>query len=136
MSGRIKKSSKPLPWQHNPKYHSKSFLRLYKSLLNSPAWLALSNSAKWQYIVIYMQYTGRLEQVTPRGITVKCPYNEFKKYGISGKSTISRNSKQLEEFGFIKIKGGGLHVPNEYTFSDKWHSMSKEDIESINCKTD
>ena len=63
MGGR-KKSNKyeVKAWEHAPNNKSSHFVRLYSSMLNSPAWLALSNGAKLQYIVIKSQYKGGYQQ--------------------------------------------------------------------------
>ena len=53
MGGRKKNNKYEVKaWKHAPNSKSSHFVRLYGSMLNSPAWLALSNGAKLQYIVI------------------------------------------------------------------------------------
>lgn len=132
MSKGKKQQYKPQPWEHDRRYKSRSYTRLYDSILASEAWLALSDSAARQYLILRMQYTGRFNQTDGNGnVMIKCPYKDIRKFGIGSNETIANNFRQLEAYGFIVIQGGGFHIASNYKFSDKWQNLSKEDIEQI-----
>lgn len=124
----------PQAWEHDQKYKSNHHTRLYDSLLRSPAWLNLSDSAKWQYFFLRSQYKGGLRQCDGNGnAMVICPYKDIRAAGIKSNETISKNFAQLEALGFITIKGGGFHVASQYKFSDNWQGISDEEAHKINA---
>lgn len=126
---------KPQKWEHRDGYRSNHFTRMYDSMLHSPAWLALSDSAKWQYTVIKSQYKGGYQQTDGSGnAMVKCPYNDIQKAGIKSNETVSNNFKQLEAFGFITASHNGFKVANQYKFSDKWKEISDEEASKIKAE--
>lgn len=129
--GRGKKQKyEPHTWEHDRRYPSRSYTRLYDSQIASKAWLALSDSAARQYLILRKQYTGRFNQTDGNGnATIMCPYKDIRNAGIGSNQTIANNFRQLEAYGFIDIQGGGFHVPSKYKFSDKWQNFSEEDIE-------
>ena len=122
----------PQPWEHDRRYPSRHFTTIYDSVTSSASWLALSDSAVRQYLILRKQYTGRVNQTDGNGKTmIMCPYKDIRKAGIGSNQTISNNFRQLEAYGFIDIQGGGFHVANKYKFSDKWQNYSEEDIKRI-----
>ena len=126
---------KPQRWEHKDGYRSNHFTRMYDSMLCSPAWLALTDSAKWQYTVIKSQFKGGYQQTDGSGnAMVKCPYNDIQKAGIKSDETVSNNFKQLEAFGFITASHNGFKVANQYKFSDKWQGISAEEASKIKAK--
>lgn len=125
----------PEKWEHKDGYRTKSFTRIYVSMQESPAWLALTDSAIRQYLILRKQYKSGLRQTDGNGnAMIKCPYKSVQEAGIKSKETISNNFKQLEAFGFITIIGGGFHVASQYKFSDKWQEISDEEAEKIKAK--
>ena len=88
---------------------------LFDDLLNSPAYIALSATAKEAYTILMQEYKGKFTNNI-----VKCPYSTFKSKGMRP-NTLSRALLQLETYGFISIEHGGLeHQPSKYRFIDKW----------------
>ena len=133
--GRRKQNYNPLSWEHNPKHKSSSYVRIYCSMLDSPAWLALSNSAQRQYILIKSQYKGGYQQTDGNGnAMVKCPYKDMMKAGIKSNETISENCRQLEAFGFLTITGGGHRIASEYKFSNKWQNITGAEAKKIKAQ--
>ena len=136
MGGRKKNNKYEVKaWEHAPNSKSSHFVRLYSSMLNSPAWLALSNGAKLQYIVIKSQYKGGYQQTDGNGnAMVKCPYTSMNAAGIKSSESISENCRQLEAFGFVDIKGGGYHIASEYKFSNRWCDITEKDAQEIKSR--
>ena len=108
-------------WDRNP------YVMLFKDLLNSPAYIALSAHAKEAYTILREEYKG-----PETGPKVKCPYSTFQKKGMRA-NTVSRAIIQLEFFGLIKVEHGGLeHQPSIYHFSEDWKKIkTKEDVDNI-----
>lgn len=104
-------------------YDHNHYITLFDEMLNSPAWIVLSDGAKNVYLVLIMEYKGMYT-----GNKVKCPYNTMKNHGIRTQS-ISAWLVELEALGFLKVSThGGLYKnPNEYTFINEWSQ-----IKSIN----
>ena len=130
MSIRKKRSPPPAfatskgTWERNP------YCLLFYDMLNSPAYIALSASAKEAYTILREEYKGPLT-----GDTVICPYSTFQSKGMRP-NTLSRALIMLEVFGFIKVDHGGLeHQPNRYTFSEGWKSIrTDEDVKAVREK--
>lgn len=99
------------------------YFTLYDSVIDSPLFKSLSNSARTVYLVIRRQYKGNYS-----GKTVECPYRVFAEYGLQNK-TVSRAIAELEESGFIEVERGTIQCaknknlrrqPNRYTLSSRW----------------
>ena len=108
-------------WESNP------YCQFFHDMLDSPAYIALSSSAKEAYTILREEYKGPFS-----GSTVKCTYATFKSKGMRA-NTVSRALLMLEVFGFIKVEHGGLeHQPNKYTFSDGWKEIrTDEDVRKV-----
>lgn len=104
------------------------YTRVYDDMLNSLPFTKLSHIAVRVYIILKKEYKGNFT-----GNEVICPYSTFKGNGLTRNDTILKAIRELEAFGFITVKSGGLHrEPNRYTFSDKWKSIKTlEEIERI-----
>ena len=130
MSIRKKRSPPPAfatskgTWERNP------YCLLFYDMLNSPAYIELSASAKEAYTILREEYKGPLT-----GDTVICPYSTFQSKGMRP-NTLFRALIMLEVFGFIKVDHGGLeHQPNRYTFSEGWKSIrTDEDVKAVREK--
>lgn len=130
--GNNKKQYEAKVWEHDNRYKSNHYTRLYDSQLYSPAWLALPHTAKWQYMILRSQYRGGMKQTDGNGnAMIKCPYSDIVEAGIGSNATISKNFALLEALGFIKIIGGGLHVANQYKLSSEWHNITSKKAEMI-----
>lgn len=135
MGKKNNKAYKPHTWEHNPNYKSNHYTPMYDSMIYSPAWLALSNSAQKQYIFIKSQYKGGYQQTDGNGnAMVKCPYKDMMKAGIKSNETISENCRQLEAFGFLPITGGGHRIASEYKFSNKWQNITGAEAKKIKAQ--
>lgn len=82
---------------------------LFDDLLNSPAYIALSSTAKEAYTILMQEYKGKFTNNT-----VTCPYSTFKSKGMRP-NTLSRALLQLETYGFISIEHGGLELSQAST---------------------
>lgn len=113
-------------WERNP------YCLLFCDMLDSPAYIALSASAKEAYTILREEYKGPIS-----GSTVICPYSTFQNKGMRP-NTLSRALLMLDTFGFIKIDHGGLeHQPNRYTFSEGWKDIkSDEDVKEAQKRFD
>ena len=102
---------------------SDHFTRLYDTMITSEAFRDLRHSSRTVFLILKMQYKGI-------GDTVKCPYADFKEYGLNS-TTVKRAIADLEEHGFIKTEYGvlvtkNLHrEPNEYRFTSDWREWKK-----------
>ncbi len=93
------------------------FARIYKDLIDSPAFQSLSNSARVTYLLLRAQINH------DKQVKVIFPYIHAQKYMKS--NTFSRAITQLTTHGFIKKeqKGGLYRKTNVYTFVDEWRSF-------------
>lgn len=93
----------------------------FDELLNSPAYIALSSTAKETCTILMQEYKS-----PETGPKVNCPYSTFQKKGM-------RAIIQLKFFGFIKVEHGGLeHQPSIYHFSEDWKKIkTKEDVDKV-----
>ena len=125
--GRRKKVPPPAFATIRPTWDKNPYVMLFKDLLNSPAYIALSAHAKEAYTILREEYKG-----PETGPKVKCPYSTFQKKGMRP-NTVSRAITQLEFFGFIRVEHGGLeHQPSIYHLSEDWKKIkTKEDVENI-----
>lgn len=108
------------------------FAQLKEELFFSTAFANLDPQSKLVLLTMFMQYKG--EKYTDK-LTIICPYTEFKRIGIKQSKTISKCIAELEEFGFITVKRSNLRkVPNEYTFTGKWRSITAEQVPTIKAR--
>ena len=98
------------------------YVILFDDLLNSPAYIALSASAKEAYTILMQEYKGDYT-----GPKVTCPYSTFQKKGMRS-NTLSKALLQLETYGFVRIEHGGLErKPNIYHLSSDWQKIQTEE---------
>jgi predicted transcriptional regulator len=91
--------------------------RLYHSILNCPAWIALSSTAIRLYIDM------RLKLTSYNNGNVEAVYSELQHRGWRSKTTMHRALRELETLGFIeRTRQGGIatmsKVCNLYRFTD------------------
>lgn len=119
--GRRRKKYNIEPWASLTT--SDSFVSLYRTMLNSEAYKDLRHASRTVYTILRLQYNGT-------GDTVKCPYKDFKEYGLDS-TTVRRALTDLEEHGFIKVTHGALVTKNlhkdanEYQFVTGWRTWTK-----------
>lgn len=97
-------------------WNNNHHVSLFDEMIDSPAYISLSNGAKFIYTLIIKEYKGIFT-----GNKVKCPYSEMKKHNVRSQS-ISGWLKELEALGFIRIEshGGMYKIPNEYRLINDW----------------
>lgn len=120
-----KQNSKPPDFlTTKPSWHRNHHISLFDEMIDSPAYIALSDGAKFIYTLIVREYKG-----TYSGNKVVCPYSEMEKHNVRRQS-IPVWLNELEALGFIKIKshGGMFKIPNEYLLVNDWAKF--KDIES------
>lgn len=120
--------NKYTPKDFETKSGQNKFVALYVSMLQSPAYMALTPSARSVYTVIKSQYNGNYNRLP--GNRVQCPYAYIMKYTHCNKGTVSKALKELQDQGFIDISPddrGGLNVATTYTFSSRWKSVTQEE---------
>jgi len=122
--GRKKRSPPPAFATRKGTWEKNHYVMLFDDLLDSPAYISLSSSAKVTYTILMQEYKGEFT-----GSKVICPYSTFEKKGMRA-NTLSTALLQLEVFGFIKVDRGGLeHRPNIYHLVDDWKKIrTDEDI--------
>ena len=101
---------------------SKTYVRVYLTMMKSPAYKVLSHHARELY---------RLIKAESRGTNIAiCPYDNIISYGGFRRNSIPRYIKELELMGFIKCESGGLYrTPNKYTFVDGWKDINEKQAE-------
>jgi hypothetical protein len=92
--------------------------RVYTSITDSPAWLALSYSAR----ALYVQLRCNLNSHNNGQLT--CTLAAFKHEGFSSSSTLRSGLRDLEAVGLIEktVQGGltyGAKIPCRYRFTDQ-----------------
>ncbi len=122
----MSKRPKPRPpdFQTTKKtYNNNRYITIFNEMLDSPAWVMLSDGAKNVYLVIAEQYRGMYT-----GNRVKCPYSTMKTHGIRTQS-IPAWLVELEALGFLKVSthGGLYKTPNEYTLIGEWSQIKSLD---------
>lgn len=124
--GRKKRSPPPSFATRKGTWERNHYVMLFDDLLDSPAFINLSSSAKEAYVILMEEYRGEFT-----GSKVICPYSNFEKKGMRP-NTLSTALLQLEVFGFIKVDRGGLeHKPNIYHLVDDWKRIeTDEDVET------
>ena len=136
MGRKPKAKNEPQKWEHNPLYRNqrgnigdKHYLRMYDSMLYSPAFRCLSGTGSKLYLILRSQYRDLPAQT---GGTIKCPYRYLLSNGFNSADTLSNAFLELEAYGFIEVKlSGGHNIPNEYRLSDKWIAISEEEGKQI-----
>ena len=102
------------PFKHYEGRKSKDkHIRLTKDMLNSKAYLSLSNTAKVLYNYMKLWASGEQEFDYSKSLGSK----------IVSPATYTNNIKELVDKGFIErvyISTGGGHKPNRYKFSSNW----------------
>lgn len=119
--GRRKKIPPPAFATIRPTWDKNHYVMFFDELLNSPAYIALSSTAKETCTILMQEYKS-----PETGPKVNCPYSTFQKKGM-------RAIIQLKFFGFIKVEHGGLeHQPSIYHFSEDWKKIkTKEDVDKV-----
>ena len=118
--GRKQKNAKPPDFLTAKRtYDHNHHIKLFDEMIDSPAWIVLSDGAKNVYLVIVKEYKGMYT-----GNKVKCPYSTMKNHGIRTQS-IAGWLAELEALGFLKIstRGGLYKIPNEYTLVSEWSQI-------------
>lgn len=101
-------------------YH---FIQMDDSMLNSPAYITLSLTAKAMYTILRQEYKG----IYTEQMTITCPYQTFIDKGIS-RNSIPEAVRLLEAMGFIACKSGGLgNISNRYRFLSDWRDIDTMD---------
>ncbi|MEH0164457.1 hypothetical protein [Roseateles microcysteis] len=106
--------------------------RLYEKIAYSPAWLALSFSAR----ALYMQLRVKLKQ-TNNG-NIDATLSTLRHAGFKSSSTVAKVLRELEAVGLIaKTRQGGIaaggRLCNLYRFTDKpVYDMPKQEVKA--CK--
>lgn len=122
--GRRKKFT-PEPFENAG--NSKLSAAIYASMLQSPAWSRLSKSAMVLYMYCKLQYYGQSAKPV-EGNSLSFVFNRamyVKTYGLyTNGAQFSRDMKQLEEQGFIKVleRGKCTRTKNIYQFSSEWQT--------------
>ena len=80
----------------NPGGVSEAHIRLTLGMLNAPAWVALSTTAK----ALFVDMRSRLRSTNNGNIS--CPLSEMKHRGWRSSATLSKGLKELEAAGFIR----------------------------------
>lgn len=97
------------------------YVPMFADMIDSPAYISLSATAKEVYLILRKQYRGQ-------DCTVICPYSTFKKQYLIREETVSNALDQLEIFGFIEIERGGLeHKPSKYKLVGKWKELRDQE---------
>lgn len=112
-----KKNTKPPDFLTTKKtWHNNHHISLFDEMIDSPAYIVLSDQAKYVYTLIIREYKGMYT-----GATVTCPYAVMKSHGVR-KESIPQWLTELEALGFIRIdsKGGLYKIPNKYRLIDGW----------------
>lgn len=103
--------------QYRPKDPLGQHIRLYAFLYNSPAWCALSTTAKALWVDMRAQINGYTNGCA------SCALGVLSHKGWTSRHTVSRARNELEILGFIRLtKSGGIgyggKTPNLYRFTD------------------
>ena len=108
----------------------KGFVAIYRDMIDSAAYIALTAHAKEAYTILRSQYKGEAY-----GNIVKCPYKTFEEHGFR-RETLAKAIDNLECYGFVEVDRGGLgHRPSEYTFIDAWKRIvSKDEVKEAEAR--
>lgn len=106
-------------------------VRLYFAMIESPAWPALSSSARTLFVEVLFEWAGGDPNC------IKLPYADLRRRFGWSPATISDAFLHLEHFGFItRICGGGLfRGASVYGLSHGWQKIRAADqITEIRAK--
>lgn len=116
-----KRRDPPQKWES--KTDHERFVRIFASMIELPAFKALSPVATKMLLILKKEYRGNYTMNN-----IICPYSTFEDNGIS-RNSISPGLRLLEAMGFIVMEHGSLmRQPTVYHFSDKWKEV--KDIET------
>lgn len=106
--------------------------RLYHSILNCPAWLALSSSAIRLYVDM------RLKLNSYNNGNIEAVYSELRHRGWKSKTTMHKALRELETLGFIEqTRQGGIasrsKVCSLYRFTDQ-DAIDSSKLDIAGCK--
>jgi hypothetical protein len=95
------------------------FVYITKEMLNSPAFISLTNAARVTYLLLQAQISKTDQS------KVKFPYTQAEKY--MDRHTFTRAIKQLTNKGFIRQsqEGGLYRKTNAYEFLTEWNLFKK-----------
>ena len=107
----------------------KHHVRLFYSMIFSPAYKSLSSEATRLYTILKTNYWGS-------STTAKCPYSYITENTDIHRNRIRKRLEELEAFGFIEItedtaKSKRGRPANLYKFSEKWKDVSDVDALAI-----
>lgn len=96
------------------------FVAIFKDMLKSQAWEALTNSSRVAYLHL------KSKCVTQNNDEITLSFKEMER--IMNRHTFSRSIKQLEGHGFItKEQRGGLYRRrNFYRLSEQWKTYAEK----------
>ena len=121
MSRKNNKREPPQKWECNSDHER--FVRIFESMFESPAFIALTPVASRIYLILKNEYRGNFTMNN-----IVCPYSTMEEYAIS-RNSIPPALRLLEALGFIVREPGNLmREPTVYHFSDKWKDI--KDIET------
>ena len=121
MSRKNNKREPPQKWESTSDHER--FVRIFESMMESPAFKVLSPVATRIYLILKNEYRGNFTMNN-----IVCPYSTMEQYGIS-RNSIPPALRLLEALGFIVREPGNLmSEPTVYHFSDKWKEI--KDIET------
>lgn len=116
MSRKNNKREPPQKWECNSDHER--FVRIFESMFESPAFVALTPVASRVYLILKNEYRGNFTMNN-----IVCPYSTMEQYGIS-RNSIPPALRLLEALGFIIREPGNLmREPTVYHFSDKWKDI-------------
>jgi hypothetical protein len=97
------------------------FVQLFHNILDSPAWLSLTHSARTAYIHILKDFNGH------NNGQLKLTYSQAGR--LMNRQTFGRSIKLLIDRGFIEVtKHGGLNNRcAEYRYIEKWRNWKPSD---------
>lgn len=106
------------------KKRNKPFVMLYKDVLRSPAWEALTNPARVAYLHIRLDENGHNEG------QLRLPYSQAIR--LMDKRTFTSALRQLQELGFIIVtKHGGLYNQcSEFGLSTAWRDWRPDQAQA------
>jgi hypothetical protein len=107
-----------------------SFVPLQRPLLNSPAYLSLSNSSKIAYTYfLYDKKNKHQDEVT-------LTFSQAKKFkACKSPSTFAKAKRELVKYGFLDpLDGGGLNAHAIFKLSLRWKRFGDDDFKEIPYK--
>lgn len=108
-------------------------VRIFKGMIEHPAYIHLTDKAKSLYLLLKLQYDGKYNSgkyKTPD--TVVCPYRDIERLLLIRKEDIRDVIEELEAFGFIKVESRNhIRDPNQYTFIEEWHKITEEQAKKL-----